>query len=356
MLLDKFINGTNYTIGVELELRVLNNKDFSLCDCGKTIINSIDSKYKDNLSGEFLASMLEINTPVFEKPSQINTYLQEFLPHIASIASKKDKTVIASGSYALRSSEVSISENIRYLQLYEEHQKLLQKFTICGLHIHVGFENFEDALGAFNFSLKYLPLFVALSASSLFYDGENTGIDSYRTKIFEQLPKGSIPEYFESHEKMQNLYELLKLNEVIESEKDVWWDVRIQPKLKTLEFRICDSMVDTNRIEVLVALIQGMCRLAKYKECEKLPMQILKQNMWSACRHSMDGDIIYNKEKLTIKEALKQLVEELKDKDLLYSKELVEEYIQKESISQQMRELYCKSSSLEEVERVGELR
>lgn len=355
MLLDKFINGKNYTIGVELELRVLNSSDLSLYNNSKTIIDSIDKKYKDNLSGEFLASMLEINTPVFEKPSQINNYLKEFLPHINNIALESNCIVIASGAYALRSSNVCIKNNFRYMQLYEEHQKLLKKFTICGLHIHVGFETFDDALEAFNFSLKYLPLFVALSASSLFYDGEDTGIDSYRTKIFEQLPKGSIPEYFDSFEQMDKLYELLKANDVIESEKDIWWDVRIQPVLKTLEFRICDAINDTNRIEVLVALIQGMCKLAKYEQCEKLPLQILKQNMWSACRYSMDGLIIYNDEKITIKKALKELVAQLKRYNLLDSVDLVEKYIQKDSISQQMKELYKIDNSLENIERLGEV-
>lgn len=356
MLLEKFVNGKNYTIGVELELRVLNDTDLSLFNNSKLIIDSIDKKYKENLSGEFLASMLEINTPVFKKPSQINDYLTSFLSHINDIALQNSCIVVASGSYALKSSDICIKNNIRYMQLYEEHQKLLRNFTICGLHIHVGFETFDEALEAFNFSLKYLPLFVALSSSSLFYDGENTGIDSYRTKIFEQLPKGSIPEYFDSHEQMQNLYKLLKANDVIESEKDIWWDVRIQPNLKTLEFRICDAINDTSRIEVLVALIQGMCKLAKYEECEKLPLQILKQNMWSACRYSMDGLIIYKDEKITIRKALELLVSKLKKYDLLESSVLVDEYIQKDSISQQMKEFYKIENSLENIERLGAIR
>lgn len=355
MLLEKFINGQNYTIGVELELRVLDKTSLSLQNNALSIFENIDAKYKNNLTGEFLSSMLEINTPVFKKPSEINNYLTSILSHLRNIASEHNSLLIGNGSYALKSKDVKLSDDIRYEKLYKEHQILLEKFTICGLHVHVGFENFDEALDAFNFSLKYLPLFVALSASSLFYDGKYTGIDSFRTKIFEQLPKGSIPEYFDTYEEMKSVYDLLKEYGVINSEKDVWWDVRIQPNLKTLEFRICDSVNDMKRIEVIVALIQGMCKLSKYKKSEKLPLQLLKQNMWSATRYSMNGDIIYKDKKLSIKKALKELVDEMKFFKILDSVELVEEYIRKDSISYEMKKTFERTNSFKSVERLGEL-
>lgn len=355
MKFEKFNKGSSFTIGLELELRILDKTTLKLQNEYDYIYNNLPKKYKNNITCEFLASMIEINTPVFEKEKDLINYLKNIIFEISKLASKKSLCLQTSGSYAQKKSNIKLSNKKRYKELYEEHKILLDNFSICGTHVHIGFENFDEALKAYNFSIFYLPLFVALSSSSIFYDNKNCGIHSYRTKIFESLPKASIPEYFSSFEKMKEVYDLLHSSQVIESEKDIWWDVRIQPNIKTLEFRICDAMNELNRIEVIISLIKGLCKLAQKKEVIKLPMQILKQNMWSATRYSMAGEMITSSEKISIKKQLKKLAKELYDNKLI-SKKLFDKAIKiinSKSISQKMLDKYYETKSLIEVERIG---
>jgi carboxylate-amine ligase len=355
MKFTNFNNGLRHTVGAELELRLLHAHDLSLANEFDFIASKLNDTYKKNITPEYLQCLVEINTPIFTHPKNLSQYIERCIGYLQSIAASKKLLLSSSGSYALGSQNVQISQKKRYDQLHEEHQILLENFTICGMHVHIGFETFDEALKAYNFSLKYLPLFLALSASSVFYDNQFTGIDSYRTKIFDRLPKSSIPDYFESYDHMKSMYDLLEKTDVIQTQKDVWWDLRIQPDLQTLEFRICDAVNDYDRIEAIVALVQGVCRLSEVQNVEKLPLQILKQNMWSATRYSMNGHVIFNDTKYSIKEALALLSDELIEKGLLdiQSHKKVKQYINKDSIAQQMKTVYEKTDALCEVEKIG---
>ena len=244
---------------------------------------------------------------------------------------------------------------ILYQELSNEQKILLDDFSICGLHVHVGFKTFDKALKAFNFSLCYLPIFVALSASSVYSNGIDTGIHSYRTKIFDRLPKASIPEYFESYEHMKSVYDILYNSEVISSEKDIWWDVRIQPNFKTIEFRVCDAIHDFDRLEVIIGLCKGICKLSQVQEVSYEPMQVLKQNMWKASRYSMDADFIVDSKKVNIRDVIYKLIEELDKEELITQEFKVKalSIVSKNSIAQDMIEIYEKTKDLNEVEKVG---
>ena len=199
-------------------------------------------------------------------------------------------------------------------------------------------------------------MIVALNASSVFYNGEYTGIHSYRTKIFERLPKASIPDYFDSYEDMKALYDLLHDSKVINSPKDVWWDIRIQPHFKTIEIRVCDAVNDFDRLEVTIAIVRAIAQLSQIEEPTKMPRQILKQNMWSATRYSMDGKMILPDASLmSIRDMLKDIVKRAHDNSFL-TKEMCqkcEKVINKNSIAQEMIDVYNRTKNLKEVERLG---
>jgi carboxylate-amine ligase len=355
MNFEKFNNGNHFSIGVELELRILDKSELTLQNEYDYILKNIDNKYKKNLASEFLGSMVEINTPVFEYEKDLILYLKEIISNMNNIISKKNLCLQTSGSYAQKSDNVRLNDNPRYKEIFDEHQVLLEDFSICGTHVHIGFEDFDKALKAYNYSLYYLPLFVALSASSIFHNSINTGIHSYRTKIFDRLPKASIPEYFSSYEDMKTLYDLLYDNKVIKTTKDIWWDVRIQPHFKTLELRVCDAVHDFERLEVIMSLFKAVCQLSLLEDCTKMPTQVLKQNMWSATRYSLSGDFITNNGLLPIKDAINDLIEKSYKKSLLtkdlYNK--AKKIFTQKSISEQMIDIYEKTNSLKEVERLG---
>ncbi len=355
MKFEKFDDGNHFTIGVELELRLLDKDKLSLQNEYDYIYSNIDDKYKKNLASEFLGSMIEINTPVFNYEKDLISYLKEIILDINNLASKKNICLQTSGTYAQKSTNIKVNSCERYEELYAEHQILLDDFSICGTHVHIGFEDFDKALKAYNYSIYYLPLFVALSASSVFFNNTNSGIHSYRTKIFDRLPKASIPDYFDDYEQMKSVYDLLHENKVIKSTKDVWWDVRIQPHFRTLELRACDAVHDLDRLEVIVALFKAICQLSQNEEPTRMPMQVLKQNMWSATRYSMSGSMITGTGPISIRESLNVLIDKAYKNSLL-NKEMCEKakkIVSEKSVSEQMIEVYNKTEDLKDVERLG---
>lgn len=352
---EKFNNGTEFSVGAELELRLLYEDTLKLANEYEYIYENIDEKYKENITPEFLKSMVEINSPVFDNAQEVKEYFEECIKSVKRIAAKKSLLVSCSGSYSLKNNNIEINENPRYEAILNEHQILLRNFNICGLHIHIGFKDFNQALQAYNFSIKYLPLFLAMSCSSPFFNEESTGLHSYRQILFDELPKAGLPEYFNSYEEMKDLYDLLENTGVINTPKDVWWDVRIQPTLKTLEFRICDAMNDFDRIEIIVALVQAICKFADISKIERLPKQILKQNIWSAIRYGLKGDIIFEGSKYSIQEAIKNLSMELFSVDII-DEDLqmkIEKLINKDTISEKMIKVYEQTNDMKEVEKVG---
>ena len=355
MIFDKFTNGYIFTLGAELELRILNKDDLSISNEYDYFKSNIDDKYKDNITSEFLKSMIEINTPIFNNLQDLINYFKEIIEELNTLAKKKNLLLQSSGCSAIKQNNLELSTNNRYKELSNEHKILLDDFTICGLHVHIGFKNFDKALKAFNYSLCYLPIFVALSASSVYSNGIDTGIHSYRTKVFDRLPKASIPEYFKSYDEMKKVYDVLYNTEVIRSEKDIWWDVRIQPTFKTIEFRVCDAVNDFDRLEVIIGLFKVICKLSQVKETIYEPMQVLKQNMWKASRYSMDADFILNGKKLHIRDVINKLIDEAYEEKLITDEfnQKAKSIVSKNSISKDMIELYKRTNDLKQIERLG---
>lgn len=355
MKLTKFKDGIDFTIGAELELRILNKDDLSFANEFLYFKENMPLEYKKYITAEFLQSMIEINTPVFEESKDLIAFLKDTIKELNKLAKKKNLILQTSGTSALKQDNIQMTSDERYAKIYDEYQILLDNFFICGIHIHIGFEKFSKALSAFNYSLEYLPIFTALSASSVFSNGENTGIHSYRTKIFDRLSKASIPQYFDSYKQMNRCYKTLYKSKAISKAKDLWWDVRIQDSLKTLEFRVCDAINDFDRLELIITLAKGICKLAQEEKTQKQIYQVLKENMWQASRYSMDAEFIQGEQKVKIREVMYDLLEKLYDRDFISKKFYTkgQNTIQDKSISQKMIELYKQTKDLKQIEKLG---
>jgi len=352
---EKFKDGTEFSLGAELEIRLLHKETLELANEYAFIYDNLDEKYKKNITPEFLDSMVEINSPVFNNALEIREYFQRSVKAIKHIAAKKSLLVGTSGSYCLENKNIKISENERYKDILEEHQILLRDFNICGLHVHVGFKDFNQALKAYNFSLKYIPLLMALSTSSPFFNGKDTGLNSYRQIVFDELPKAGIPQYFDSYDEIKSLYDLLESTGVIKSQKDIWWDLRIQPNLKTLEFRVCDAVSDFDRLEIIIALTQAICIYSTHSKVERLPRQILKQNIWNAARYGLDGNLIFEGKKQSFKSVIRKLSMEFFALNIINEEfqKRIEKILTEPNISSKMIQKYKETNSLLEVERIG---
>nr|WP_231475431.1 YbdK family carboxylate-amine ligase [Persephonella sp. KM09-Lau-8] len=349
-----------FTVGAELEVQLVNREDFSLSDSADIIFKNLPEDLKDIVQPEVLTSMVEIVSPVCEKPEEVVYYLRKSLKEINQIGKDYGFTISALGTHTFaKKEETHITAKERYLRLLKELQILLRQFLIYGLHIHVGFPDRESAVRAYNLTINYLPVFLGISTSSPFFYGEFTGLHSYRTKIFEQLPRAGIPEYFKNFSEFEELFFILKDEGFIESIKDIWWDVRIHPDLGTVELRVCDSNPELDRIELLITLFQGISMLAQEIIIPEFYHQILKQNKWNATRHSIYGKFIDINGTSTVKEKAFELLENMQKKGIFEKLKTedrinkLKDVLKKKPVSEKMILVYKKTNDIRILESLG---
>ena len=189
-------------------------------------------------------------------------------------------------------------------------QMVGKRFISQGLHVHIGINNSEDAIKVNNALRIYLPLLLSLSTSSPFFEGEDTGLHSYRTKLFEALPLAGMPDYLNNWNRFEDLTEHLEGAGIINSVKDLWWDVRPHPGFGTVEVRVCDIPINFKEIIALVALIQALVvTLIKSDSYQDTHIQILQSNKWQAARYGLNGVFVDPKtfKKLSMRKAIENL-------------------------------------------------
>jgi len=304
--------------------------------------------------------MVEIVSPVCETPNQVVSHIWDALHHISQIGKDHGFRIGILGTHPFaRKEETHITAKERYLKLLEELQILLRQFLIYGLHIHIGFPDKEMAVKGYNSAINYLPLFLGLSTSSPFFYGEHTGLHSYRVKIFEQLPRAGIPEYFDSYSQFEELYTQLYQGGFIQSIKDIWWDVRIHPDLGTVELRVCDANPEVDRVELIISLFLGIVFNAQQEETPKFFEQVLKQNKWNATRYSLEGKFLDRDGVVSIKEKIHQLIHKFDKKGIwteLKIQDRITDLLQvldRKPVSQKMVDIYMETKDLRNVEEIG---
>jgi len=361
MNFNKWKDHKGYTLGAELEARLQDSETFKLKEYSSKLRERFSDEYKKKIHQEFLECMVEFVTPVCNDSYEVVKELKEQIAYINSLA-KEDSTVVAtSGSCSLRVDPLKHVDEERYDAFAKEYGILLSRFHICGFHIHVALPSSDEALQAYNFSLEYLPIFLALSANSPFFNGEDAGLLSYRAKIFEQLPRAGLSSYFESFEEMKKLYMDMNRAGTINSIKDIWWDIRVSPNFGTLEIRICDASSDFERLRLLVVLYQALVLFAQGKEIYKIPHQILLQNRWTALRHGLDGVFQNSKKVTTIRDHYIDLLERMEREGVFEKlgttsdiKKLKELAFEDEPAKQQLK-VFKETNSLIEVEKLGRM-
>jgi carboxylate-amine ligase len=190
-----------------------------------------------------------------------------------------------------------LSSGDRYQHLVEELQQLARSLLIFGLHVHVAVPDRSEAIDLMNAARYFLPHLLALSTSSPFWVGRDTGLKSYRTAIFRRFPRTGIPDRFGSWGEYENYVALLVELHCIDNPKKIWWDLRPHPNFGTLEFRICDVPTDPRATLAIAALAQAIIvklhRLYEKNQGFRLYRRVLiEENKWRAARWGLDGQLI----------------------------------------------------------------
>jgi carboxylate-amine ligase len=242
--------------------------------------------------------MLEVSTGICDTVAQARRELEETVGRVRAVAGELGLALSASGSHPLaRWRERLVSEGERFQFLIDRNRWLARRLMIFGLHVHVGMRDGPHAVAMLNAFLPYLPAVLALSASSPFWQGYDTGLASSRITQFEALPTAGHPCTFRHWEEFQSLYAAMVRSRAITSIKDLWWDIRLHPDFGTVEVRICDGLATLSEAVAMVALVQTLfahldTQYRGGQVLEPLPAWILRENKWRASRWGLEAEIV----------------------------------------------------------------
>jgi carboxylate-amine ligase len=327
-----FNSSKDFTLGVELEMQLIDSASLELAETSKEIIAGADKDdlLKGFVKHELMMSNLEVITGVCANVDEVGIELTEKLRRVIEIAEVNSTLISGGGSHPFSLvSDQHITEGPRYQRLKDMLQYVARHFSIFGMHVHVGVDGAEKCIYVLNRMIYYLPYILSLSANSPFWEGEDTGLRSYRTKIFETLPIAGLPFYFWDWDDYTRLVENFLATGTIESIRELWWDVRPHPDFGTVEIRICDNPSTIKDVVAITALIQALVKRFSDDydagfEYKRPHSWVIRENKWRACRYGLDGEFISEEGTSTVgaKDLLREIAEGCcKEADELGSRE-----------------------------------
>ncbi len=287
----QFHPSTPLTIGIELEFQLLDPNSFDLKPCGPELLKLVPDEYRNNIKAEFIQSMVELSSPVCHDMQELEDSIGLLYATLDQLAGQCDCLPYAASLHPFaRVSDRQVFPSNRYHTLMSELQLSGRRMMTQALHVHIGLSNREQLIRICNDLRGFLPTLLALSTSSPFLEGEDTGFHSYRSNIFAALPRNGIPQKLASWEQFTKLISLFSEATLLEGINELWWDVRPHPDFGTIEIRICDLPSRMSHILALAALIQALVATLNEYPPEVQPMdEIIRHNKWHASRFGLAG-------------------------------------------------------------------
>jgi carboxylate-amine ligase len=290
---------TKFTMGVEEEYLLVDRETRALVvDPPASLMKACEEKLGGQVSSELLRSQIEIGTSVCNNISEAREDLRRLRKIIVDVANDHGLAPIASSTHPFsRWVDQKQTEKDRYQALTLEMQAAARRLLICGMHVHVGIEDDELRIDLMNQMSYFLPHLLAMSCSSPFWEGQDTGLKSYRLTVFDALPRTGIPERFASYAEYERHVRIMTDAGLIEDSTRIWWDLRPSARFPTLETRVmdvCTRLEDTVSITaLLVCLMRMLYRLRSHNQRWRIytPM-LIRENRWRAMRYSFDEGLI----------------------------------------------------------------
>ena len=292
------MNEPAFTIGIEEEYHLV---DRATRDLKSEPPGDLLAECRNRLEGvspEFLKSQIEVATPVRDSLADARADLARLRRTVAEVAGGHGLAPIAASTHPFAQwGEQKTSDAERYTLLARDLQAVGRRLVICGMHVHVGIEDAELRIDLMNQIVYFLPHLLALSTSSPFWRGEDTGLKSFRLSVFNGLPRTGMPEVFESHGEYQRLVGRLTEAGLIPDATMLWWDVRPSARFPTLEMRItdvCTHLDDAISIAALYrCLLRMLWRLRKANQRWRLYARMLiSENRWRAQRYGVEEGLV----------------------------------------------------------------
>lgn len=294
------------TLGVEEEYQIIDPVSRNLHSYITELLSQDKARPTSlNLKPEFMQSQVEVGSHVCRNIKEVRTEVIRLRRAVSKMAEENGLAIAAASTHPFaRWDEQSITEGTRYRELLDDMQGVARRLLIFGMHVHVGFgsepEDKDLMIEIMNQARYFVPHLLALSTSSPFWHGRHTGLKSYRSVVFEQLPRTGIPHSFSSWAEYKSYERTLgKVGAFGKSDTTakIWWDIRPHPLFDTLEFRITDICTTVDECVCIAALFQAIC--AKLLKLRKQNLSWrhyrhmhITENKWRAVRYGIQGDLI----------------------------------------------------------------
>jgi glutamate---cysteine ligase / carboxylate-amine ligase len=311
-----------FTIGVEEEFQIIDPETLELRSHVIQLLSAAASRgLGDQIKQEMHQSIVETGSKICENVSDLRLEMHRTRHELVAAAESTGMQVAAAGTHPFSSwIDQVISPGERYQNIVEEMGQLARSLLIFGMHIHVGMPDKQTTIDMMNMVRYFLPHLLALSTSSPFWMGRNTGLKSFRTTVFRRFPRTGIPEVFESWSAYENFVSLLVKLNCIDNGKKIWWDVRPHPTFGTLEFRMFDVTTRVEEAVAIAALTQAIIvklhRLYTSNRSWRLYRRaLIEENKWRAARYGIEGKLIdFGKEaEVPMRDLMNELLEFVDD-------------------------------------------
>jgi carboxylate-amine ligase len=288
-----------FTLGVEEEYQTIDPETRDLrSHIDSEIISKGKMLLKEAVKAEMHQSVVEVGTGICRDIKEAGREVRCLRAEIIELAKKNGLRLASAGTHPFADwRKQDIYPDERYQIIVQDLKMVARANLIFGLHVHVGIEDPETAIHIMNAARYFLPHIMALSTNSPFWQGMDTGLKSYRCKVFDKFPRTNIPDYFTSYGEYERFVKLLIKTNCIDNAKKIWWDIRPHPNFPTLEFRICDVPLRADETIALTALIQAtVVKLWKLHSANQsfriYGRALLMENKWRAARYGIDGKLI----------------------------------------------------------------
>jgi len=294
-----FGTGDPYTLGVEEEYMLLDGDSFDLVQHIDTVLAAVAGhELEPRINAELMQSVLEIATPVCHTPADVAHQLQRLRGYVCEVARERGMRVGSAGTHPFSLFEQQrITAKDRYHSLVDQLQYIARRELIFGMHVHVAVDDPEKAIQVVNSLIGHLAELVALSASSPFWRGEATGLRSSRHMVFAAFPRSGPPPRFRDYADYAEVVGQLERTGCIADYTHIWWDIRLHPRLGTIEIRICDAVTRLDDVIAITALCQALVKhySERFDAGEEIPSfhRILTtENKWLAARYGLDAPVM----------------------------------------------------------------
>jgi carboxylate-amine ligase len=316
----EFTSNKEPTLGVELELALVDAETMALSNSFQQVLQHIPDEFTASIKPELMQSYVEINTGICRTVDETEEDLRGKLRVLESVTDRMGLRLYWSGTHPFSSwCDQRVTPNERYEQLVELLQDMARQLVCFGLHVHVGVNSGDKAVMICDRIMRHLPTLLALSANSPWWENRVSGLRSHRAKIMEGLPTAGLPPLMRNWSEYVWLVRHMIETGFIHTIREIWWDVRPHHNFGTVEVRMCDILGNLEDNLALVALTQCLVK-ALSDEIDRGTYQhdchpmIARQNKWRASRYGLDAELIdpLTFDVCNVREAVRRLVSDLR--------------------------------------------